>query len=288
MSDPIVLRADDVRLAIDPALGSRFASLRVDRHEILVTEGWGPIRWGCYPMAPFAGRIRDGRFSFRGRDVQLPRNLPPHAIHGTVFTRPWSVVSRADERAVLTTDLGPDWPFRGRISHTISVAPDGLDATLELDADEPMPVSLGWHPWFRRRLGGTDTGSAASAAALSFEAGSMYERGGDGLPTGALVAPGPRPWDDAFTDLRSAPTVRWPGILEIELASSADVWVVYDEATEGICIEPQTAPPDAVNLAAATGREPATADPGHPLTASMTWRWRRATAPMPPGGRRAC
>ena len=42
--------------------------------------GYGPIRWGAYPMAPWAGRIRDGRFTFRGRDVRLPLNLPPHAI----------------------------------------------------------------------------------------------------------------------------------------------------------------------------------------------------------------
>ncbi|HET7168759.1 MAG TPA: hypothetical protein VFI69_06115 [Candidatus Limnocylindrales bacterium] len=277
MTDPLVLRAGDVRLAIDPDLGARFSSLRLGHDEVLVTEGWGPIRWGCYPMAPFAGRLRDGRFTFRGRAVQLPRNLPPHAIHGTVFTRPWSIVTRADDRAVLATDLGTDWPFGGRVTQAVTLGADGLEATLALDADEPMPASLGWHPWFRRRLAGTAEAPPPSAAELSFDAGAMYERGADGLPTGALVAPGPRPWDDAFTDLRASPIVRWPGIVEIALSSTADVWVVYDEATEGICVEPQTAPPDAVNLAAAGGREPDVADPTHPMTASMTWRWHRAS-----------
>ena len=93
------MRAGDVRLTVDPRQGGRMASLRIGEREVLLTEGWGPIRWGCYPMAPFAGRIRDGRFTFRGRDVQLPLNLPPHAIHGTVFERPWEVVSQADDRA---------------------------------------------------------------------------------------------------------------------------------------------------------------------------------------------
>ena len=95
MSDGrLVLASGPARLSVSPADGGRFSSLVVDGHELLVTEGYGPIRWGCYPMVPFAGRIREGRFTFRGRAVELPRNLPPHAIHGTVFERPWAPPSR--------------------------------------------------------------------------------------------------------------------------------------------------------------------------------------------------
>lgn len=274
-TDGVVLRAGDARLDVDPRQGGRMISLRIVETEVLVTEGWGPIRWGCYPMAPFAGRIRDGRFTFRGREVQLPLNLPPDAIHGTVFERPWAIASRADDRVVLTIDLGPGWPFRGTVTQSIALAAGGLDATLTLEADEAMPASLGWHPWFCRYLvapGGPGTRSAE--VELVVDAASMFERGSDGLPTGALVSPSPRPWDDAFTGLRSAPIVRWPGALEITLSSSANVWVVYDEPVEGVCVEPQTAPPDAVNLAAAAGEEPDIADRGRPVTASMAWRWR--------------
>jgi hypothetical protein len=39
-------------------------------------------------------------------------------------------------------------------------------------------------------------------------------------------------------------------------------------------VEPQTAPPDAANLAAAAGEEPDVADRGRPMAASMAWRWR--------------
>ena len=264
----VVLEAGDARLTIQPADGGRFGSLVVADHEVLVTEGWGPIRWGCYPMAPFAGRIRDGRFTFRGRDVRLPLNLPPHAIHGTVFERPWRIATATSDRATLTCDLGPSWPFAGRVAQSVTLHPDGLDATLTLEADEPMPVSLGWHPWFRRALG-------SAAVELDLEPGRMYERAPDGLPTGALVPPKPRPWDDAFIEIAGNPHVRWPGILDIELTSSADVWVVYDETADGLCVEPQSAPPDAVNLAGALGREPAIAEPGRPMAMTMTWRWRR-------------
>jgi aldose 1-epimerase len=265
------MRAGDVRLTVDPRHGGRMASLRIGTREVLLTEGWGPIRWGCYPMAPFAGRIRDGRFRFRGRDVQLALNLPPDAIHGTVLERPWEVASATEEHLVLTIDLGPAWPFRGTVTQSIELGPGGLDATLRLEAEEAMPVALGWHPWFRRYLG-DDTLSAE--VELVVDAESMFERGPDGLPTGTLVPPRAGPWDDAFSGLRTAPIVRWPGELEITISSPADVWVVYDEAVEGVCVEPQTAPPDAINLAAAAGEEPHVADAHTPMTTSMAWRWR--------------
>jgi aldose 1-epimerase len=262
----LVLHSGDATLTIDPTLGARLSSLVIGGHEVLVTEGAGPIWWGCYPMVPFAGRIRDGRFTFAGRSHQLERNLPPHAIHGTVFDRSWPVLSRHPDGATLTVDLGPGWPFSGRVTHSISLQPGGLDATLTLEADEPMPAWLGWHPWFRRRLGDTPV-------ELEFEASSMYVRGADGLPTGARSRPGPRPWDDAFTGLRAAPLLHWAGILEIEMTSTAEVWVVFDERPDGVCVEPQTAPPDAISLAQVEGSPPPTAVPGHALAASMALRW---------------
>lgn len=269
---PLLLHAGAAHLAIDPAQGGRFTSLVVGGQELLVTEGYGPIRWGCYPMAPFAGRIRDGRLTFRDREHELPRNLPPHAIHGTVLERAWDVTGPGE----LTIDLGDTWPFAGRVIQRIELREDGLDATLTLLADEPMPVSMGWHPWFRRHLAGTVDHPLprSSPVELAFVATTMLERGADGLPTGRTTEPGPHPWDDCFTGLRSAPRVTWPGILDLELTSNADYWVVYDEPVEGICVEPQTQPPDFVNLAAAAGREPPVAAPDHPASVAMSWRWR--------------
>ena len=188
-----------------------------------------------------------------------------------MFERPWEVASATEDLVVLTTDLGPAWPYRGMVTQSIWLAPGGLDATLELQAEETMPAALGWHPWFRRYLG-DDTSSAE--VDLIVDAESMFERGPDGLPTGTLVPPRERPWDDAFSGLRTSPIVRWPGALEITISSTADVWVVYDEAVEGVCVEPQTAPPDAINLAAAAGEEPDIADADTPMTTSMAWRWR--------------
>jgi aldose 1-epimerase len=272
-SDRIVLESPTARLTIDPASGGRMSSLVVAGSELLVTEGMGPIMWGCYPMAPFAGRIRDGRFTFDGREVTLPRAMPPHAIHGTVLDRAWTVDgvvhgARHGE-ATLSIDLGPDWPFEGRVSQRLVLGGGGLQASLRIEAAEPMPASMGWHPWFRRTLvGSAETPAPASRPAnLSFDPGAMYERGADGLPTGRLVPPSAGPWDDCFTDVRTPPRLVWPDRFALEIASSCDHWVVYTEPDYAICVEPQTGPPGAVE------RDPVIAAPDAPLTATMTWHW---------------
>jgi aldose 1-epimerase len=218
-------------------------------------------------MAPFAGRIRDGRFTFRGRAYQLETNLPPDAIHGTVLARRWDVTAATADHAELTVDLGPGWPFRGRVRQTVRLEPDGLEARLELEADEPMPAWLGWHPWFRREV-------AEATAEVQFVARRMYLRGADGLPTGELVDPTPGPWDDAFAGVRTPIRLSWSGVLSLELTAAADVWVVYDERPYAICIEPQTAPPDAINV---PGVEVPIAEPGRSLGTSMTWRWTQSS-----------
>lgn len=262
---PLVLEAGDARLTVDPAIGGRMTSLRIAGHEILATEGDGPLHWGCYPMTPFAGRIRHGRFTFAGHEVRLPLNLPPHAIHGTVHERAWEVVGPD----TLAIDLGPDWPFAGRAHQRFTLRHHALEAELTLEADEAMPGMVGWHPWFRRVLAGTAAAPRPPSppVELRFEAGRMYRRDLDGLPTGELVAPTTPPWDDCFTDVVAPPRLRWPGVLSLEIRSSCDHWVVYTEPEEALCVEPQSGPPDAVHLV------PQVVEPGAPLRAWMTWGW---------------
>src|SRR4051794_6115105 len=91
-ASPLVLEAGSARLEVSPADGGRIASFRLDGRELIARVDTGPIWWGAYPMAPFAGRIRRGAFEFRGRSYQLPLNMEPHAIHGVVFDRPWNVI----------------------------------------------------------------------------------------------------------------------------------------------------------------------------------------------------
>lgn len=260
----MVLEAGGARLEVRPQDGGRMRSLVIDGMELLITEGYGPIMWGCYPMAPWAGRIRDGRFTFRGRDVQLPLTMPPHAIHGTAFDRPWQVAGPSS----LTVDLGPAWPFPGRLTQTFALADESLEVRLRLDAEAAMPAVLGWHPWFRRRLMTADS-MPSEPAGLDLGPATMYVRDGDGIATGATAPPTPRPWDDCFTDVTAPPRLTWPGHLSLEISSTCDHWVVYDQLEQAICVEPQTGPPDFTTI------RPSAVEAGDSLEATMTWRWRR-------------
>ena len=52
------------------------------------------------------------------------------------------------------------------------------------------------------------------------------------------------------------------------VTSDCDHWVVYDQPAHATCVEPQSGPPDALNVA------PVVVSPGEPLTRTMTITWR--------------
>lgn len=273
MTERLTLRAGDAEAVLDPGAGGRIAAIRDRGVDLLVTEGWGPVAWGCYPMAPWAGRVRDGVLRWRGEEHRLPTHLvPPHAIHGTLLETAWDVVDAGPASATLAADLGPPWPFGGRVLHRISLGPTGLDAVLEVHAaDRSMPAIVGWHPWFPRVLRRADGTPVGAPVVVNLAAEGMLLRDRDGLPSGEIVRPIPaEPWDDCFVEVVGSPGVTWPGALEVRLASEATFWVVYTEREEGVCVEPQTGPPNGLN----TG-ECAVVEPGSPLVASMMLGWRR-------------
>jgi aldose 1-epimerase len=257
----VELAAGDARVRIDAERGGRVASFSVDGLELLVNAADGPLEWGCFVMAPFAGRVRDGRFRYAGHEHQLTRNDPPHAIHGTVYDLPWKVEHADATDAVLVSDLGA-WPFPGRVVHRVRLREDTLELRLEIWAeDEPFPASCGWHPWFRRRL------ARGEPVAIDLAAGALWERH-DQIPTGDLVAPTSGPWDDCFTELAQAPVLRWDGALELTVDSTCMDVVIYDEPNHAVCVEPQTGPPDALRLT------PVVVEPGLPLIAEADLRWK--------------
>jgi aldose 1-epimerase len=259
------LRAGNVVASIAPGEGGRLASLAVDGHELLVTSSDGPYGWGAFPMVPYAGRIRHGELRFRGRTHHLPITMAPHAIHGTLTGAAWKVAGApADDHLALTARLTPPWPFRGRVLQRFRLEPSALHLSMELEADEPMPAWIGWHPWFRRQVEG------AGPLELSVDPEWMLVRDREGIPTGGRVRPTPRPWDDVFTGLHEAPRLRWPGLLRLSVESACPYWVIYDEQPHGLCVEPQTGPPDAGNW---LPEDDVLVEPGRPLTAAMTLRW---------------
>ena len=267
------LRTPDAVVTIDPATGGRIAQVTIGGRPCLFDDpAAGPLGWGCYPMVPWAGRTAHAEFPWDGETVRLEALMPPHAIHGTGFVQPWDVIDVIDviggddgapgaASSVAELACALDWPLGGVARQRITLTPGQLRCELSVTAAErSMPVSLGWHPWFRRPAG------------LDVDFAAMYQRGPDGLPTGSMVPVPPGPWDDCFVFPGHDPQVRLDGVT-ITLSSDCTHWVVYDERDYAVCVEPQSAPPNAVHLGVAD-----VLAPGATFSRWMTWRW-----PVPVG-----
>lgn len=240
-----LLECGPLRVEVAAEAGGRIASISRDGMEWLVgydDANAAMIAWGCYPMLPWAGRIRHGRFAFAGREYRLPINLERHAIHGVGFGLPWQVRERQAHCIELSLELPRDgrWPFGGVVVQRIEVADDAVRCRLSLQAGElamPLPV-LGWHPWF------------VKPERLEFHPQAFYRRDAEGIAVRPTVAPQQGPWDDCF--INHEPVLIHRHGKRLRLTSDCSHWVVYDEPAHATCVEPQTGPPDAFNLAPAT------------------------------------
>lgn len=257
----IELESGDVLLTVHPDHGGRLGTLEVGGRPILQDDPTrGSMLWGCYPMAPWAGRVRHGRFHFSGREERLATNLAPHAIHGTVFEVEWEVVDAGRDHCELATPLG--WQFGGTAHQHVHLGPDGVVCVLTVHASErPMPAVIGWHPCFLRPM------------QHDLDFARMYRRDHEGITLPELVDPAPHPWDDCFVGPEGPLRLHHPDLV-VTVSSDCDHWVVFDELDDIVCVEPQSGPPDAFNMSGALGGAELLR-PGDLLQRHLTISWRR-------------
>jgi aldose 1-epimerase len=246
---PVDIASGRVGVTWDPEDGARITSLRLDGHEVLaaVEVPDTPAFWthGLFAMAPYAGRVYGGVLHDQGEEIRLTGpGTEGHVMHGVTSDRAWTQVDQLTARI----DLDDRWPFGGWAEQRLLLTDDAVTITLTVGNDHrAMPAWLGFHPWFRRDLG---TGGPLE---ITTGLGSMYEKDADGRLTGRTVDVPPGPHDDSFLAPEMPMRLEWPGALTVHLSSETggvatqDV-VVFDERPEAICVEPQTAPPQADRL----------------------------------------
>lgn len=109
---------------------------------------------GCFPLVPFANRVRGGRFNFRSREVNLTPNMAgdPSPLHGQGWLSAWAI-ERADAASAELSfrHWADEWPWDYQGRQAFVLGDDGLAATLTCRnlSDRPMPCGLGFHPYFR-------------------------------------------------------------------------------------------------------------------------------------------
>src|SRR4051812_49890917 len=113
-------------------------------------------------LMPWPNRIRDGRYSFSGRDHQLPLSEPAagNASHGLVRWAAWTLEELSSASVSLTYRLmaqsGYPWTVDLHVLYDLSA--DGLTVTqtaTNLSAS-PAPYASGAHPYLRVGDGGVD------------------------------------------------------------------------------------------------------------------------------------
>lgn len=260
----VELVAPGARARIDPRRGGRVWGLEVDGMELLSQSPVGAgeptgFSGGSFPMVPFAGFIPEGRL--RGMGATMSANVPGGASHGLVYDSPWKVDSLMDSAVALSCRIDAGWLSEGEVRQRFELSEGALRMSLSFDPVESVPAALGFHPWFRRDLGGGPAEVLVDAAGV---------RGFDdaGMAAGLLEQSPPRPWDHFVVGVRSAPVIRWPE-LELTLEAGTTNWIVYERPIDALCLEPVTAGP--ADVVAGSAR----AVPEESLSLELTLRWSR-------------
>ena len=267
--DLLHLVAGTHAVVIDLAHGARAVSWVHEGHELLNRHGDNPVEHGMYPMAPWAGRVRGNVVEGPDGPVALPVSYAEWALHGTALAAAMTVDELDQDAARLRASVPtPDWwPWPATVDVAWHVAEHEVTTEIAVRSTVPgCPVVVGWHPWLRRRL------DAGGPLAWTLDARQQAERGADHLPTGARLDYDPTagPFDDAFVVPDGRAVLEWPGALRIDVESTADWYVVYDELPDAVCFEPQSGPPD--GLRPDSVRPAELAGPGEPVRLVNRWR----------------
>ena len=107
-------------------------------------------------LTPWVNRVRNGNYSFKGKNYQLPINEPAlgNAIHGLLARVPFSVIEQSDSSVILQhvyQGEEPNYPFPFTFRFLYTLEKGGLSLTFEAQntGNSAMPFACGWHPYFQ-------------------------------------------------------------------------------------------------------------------------------------------
>ncbi len=151
----ITITAAGYELVLAPEIGGSVARFDYEGRPILRGSDApvNPLDCGSFPLVPYCNRIRDGRFTFRGRIVSIAANMAgdPNPLHGDGWLAPWMVEEQTAEGATLVyRHEAGEWPWTYQVRQVFTLSEQGLEAEIACTnhSDEPMPCGLGLHPYF--------------------------------------------------------------------------------------------------------------------------------------------
>ena len=291
----LVDNRNQTTVSILPALGNLTVEMKVKGHNVLrfpfesaadYTGGTGSI--GIPFLAPWADRLDEQAFYANGKryafDMTLGNVRGANPIHGFLSSVPdWQVVeTRADGQSAWVTSRlefykHPSWlrqfPFAHTIEMTHRLRAGVLEVATRIDnlSIDPMPVAVGFHPFFQLTDSPRDDWTLSVAARTHWPVSDAKMPSGTTqpieqfFPDPAAVRLAPLELDDVFSDLvrdangRAQMTLKGKTQrLDVLLGANYRAVVIYapkpaagqDAAARNfVCIEPVAAIINALNLA---------------------------------------
>ncbi len=294
-------RQTDTVVTVVPSVGNIATGMRVKGHEVLRYQRKSleefraqPGQTGIPFMGPWIGRLDEQAFYANGTrhafDMALGNVRGEVPIHGFLTATPlWRVtaLTAAADAALVTSRLEvyrqPAWMRQWPYAHAVEITYRLADGVLEVItavenlSAEPMPLSIGFHPYFQLTDSPRDDWQIAVAAKTRWVLDARKLPTGQTEPTEVLL-PGPRvglrdySLDEVFSDLvrdgdgRSTMTV-WGKAqrLDVVLGPRYRTVVVWAPNPSGkgrggqgdsppaernyICFEPMTALANGLNMA---------------------------------------
>jgi aldose 1-epimerase len=271
IAEVVALRAGRARLEVLPAAGGTITRYCWDVDGEVID--WlrpnagpagprpDPLAMACFPLVPFSGRVREGRFTFQGQEVALPLNFPParHAIHGQGWQAPWTLASQSETEATIEYHHRADsWPWDYSARQTFALQDDGLTMEISVTntSQSAMPAGIGFHPYFVRTPEARIT--AGVAAMWAYDAEVMPLRLLTPPPAERALGKGvvaeDVAMDNTFTGWNRHAEIVWPE-WRASLTMTADpllrFLVVFTPPGEDFfCVEPVSNCTDAFNMPA--------------------------------------
>ena len=275
--------ASNVEAVIVPSFGNRTIRLLVEGENILhfpfetIPAAKADRSTNGIPfLAPWGNRMAGGGFRTNGREFHFNEKLGTLRmdanglpIHGMLVSSPlWQIAAMgADAAGAHVTsrlefwkrpELLANWPFAHSYEMTHKLADGVLEVTTAIlnRSGERMPVSIGFHPYFRI------PGVARDQLSVHLPVRRHVETDARLIPTGEfkpvnfppqLPLKGQR-FDDGFVGLEPNPVFRLEGggkQIEVAFGPKYQVAIVYAPPDKDfVCFEPMTALTNGVNLAA--------------------------------------
>jgi galactose mutarotase-like enzyme len=214
------------------------------------------VRGGIPVLFPAPGVLPGATYTDEGRSYPMRR-------HGFARDLPWEVRTREGSRVVLALGHSEQtlrefpWHFEALLTVTLVGTALHLSFTAENRDLRPMPLHLGYHPYFYVPQGNKDSATVETDASRAWD-----NRQGATVPFSELNLTGPEV-DLHLLDhsLQGTTLERGPGLRPVELAWSPSfttlvVWTLAGR--DFVCVEPWTAPGGALQ----TGHGLLTVAPG--------------------------